>query len=259
MAETPLSSLWDGLSPHLLATFYVVEPSQDDMTVWHRSETDASEVVAPFTEANFEVDLTWQNSFENAGAESKAPALMAMLQSGSFQPVIDAVFGEKGQPTAAKLSEYVSQAFGRTGITKLNSTQIFLGMPCYKITGTLLFRAWRDAVSEVEKPIDKLMSWALPQKLSPDGSIFSRAVQTTRGEMGYLDALMPSVAPLRIGMRYKNRNFYPLVIENISMPLTSPINSEGHFVNIELQITLSSLAAIDRDDWANTKTQTIAI
>ena len=43
------------------------------------------------------------------------------------------------------------------------------------------------------------------------------------------------------------------------MPLTSPINSEGHFVNIELQITLSSLAAIDRDDWANTKTQTIAI
>lgn len=241
-----LSSKWDGLSDHLIATFYEVERTGTDE--W--TATGGDSVAAPLSEANMEFDLNWQSPFEQAGPESRAPALMAMLQSGQFQPYVDALLGENSS-TGAKINASMEQFEGRTGITKLNSTQVFQGMPPMKITCTAIFRAWDDAVSEVERPVEQLMQWALPQSLSKDGSLTARGAQYLSGEMGAVDALMPSLAPKKIAMIYKGRCYSPLVIESIGYPIASPVNSDGHYIQLAVPLTLATLTAIDKDDWIN--------
>ena len=251
-ANNDLTSLWDGLSPHLIATFYEVAKTGNDTWARIDGKTDPIAVKAPLVDSNMEITLNWQSPFEQAGAESKASALMAMLQSGALQPIVDAVMGKKGDPNDGaqrKSNEFLKQFEGRTGITKLNSTQVFNGMPPIKIAVTALFRAWRNAASEVEAPFNKLMEWALPIELSKDGSLLARSIETAKGDKGYLDALMPSAAPTRIAMVHKGRIFSPLVIESIGMPMSSPVDKDGRFVELAVPMTLCTLTAIDRRDW----------
>lgn len=256
-----LSSKWDGLSPLLIASFYVVVKSGDK---WGRAEGEEGFVTvkAALIDANIDIALNWQSPFESAGPESKAPMLMAMLQSGALQPLVDAMFnkgdqkdgGGNGAAEAQKKSnEFLKQFEGRTGITKLNSTQVFSGMPPMKIQATALFRAWSDPASEVEAPMNKLMEWALPKFLEKDSTIFSNAVEAAKGEKGYVEALMPSQSPVTIAMKYKGRLYSPLVIESVGVPISSPIDSGGNFIEMALPLTLSSLTAIDRTDWVNGK------
>ena len=260
-ANRPYSSLWDGLSEHLIACFYQVEKGENG--VWARNP-NSPDVYAPLTEASMSMHLNWQSQFEQAGHESKYPGMTAMMQSGMIQPVIDSVggaaegiFGSAANQAQSMASRFFRDFEGRTSITKLNSTQVFSGMAPVKIQATALFRAWRDPVSEVEDPFDKLMEWALPVYLDKDSTVLSRAADTVRGTRGYVDALMPSVAPVVIGMTYKQRSYLPLVIESIDMPMGSPVSSEGRYVELAVPMTLCSLTAIDRKDWADWATNAL--
>ena len=249
---TGLGSRWDGLNPHLIASFWEVDKKG-------KTKSPLS-VFAPLTQAEMEVSLQWQSAFEDAGAESKAPALMAMLQSGALQPVMaalglgggDGKAQEKDSKGGATASSFLSEAEGRTGITKINSTQVFVGMAPVKFTVTALFRAWLNPVSEVQRPYDQLMNWALPIKLSPDGMVVN-AINAAKGKGSFVETLMPSVAPTMVAMRYKGRTYAPLVIESIGQPMDSPIDGQGNYTQMAVPLTLASLAAWDRQDWANTK------
>ncbi|PSJ15930.1 hypothetical protein, partial [Nitrosomonas supralitoralis] len=193
----------------------------------------------------------------HAGPESRAPTLLAMLQSGALQPVIDAVTSNDSPESGViglaqqKSNDFIRQFEGRTGITKLNSIQVFNGMPPVKIQVTAIFRAWDDPMKEVEEPFNKLMEWALPVKLSPDGSVLARSAQAARGNSGFIEALVPSIAPTTIALRYKNRIYSPLVIEAISEQMTSSIDAKGRYVELLVPMTLATLTALDRDDWVN--------
>lgn len=251
-----LSSRWDGLSPHLIARFYEVKKTNNG--AWMRTpDSDRKTVLAPLSEANIEISLNWQSPFEHAGPESRAPTLLAMLQSGALQPIIDAFIGGGGDTgglasqAQQRSNDFIRQFEGRTGITKLNSTQVFNGMPPAKFQITALFRAWSDPAKEVEEPFDKLMQWALPIKLSPDGSVLARSAQAARGESNFIDALVPSLAPTLVAMQYKGRTYSPLVIESISDPIGSSVNYKGKYVEKSVQMTLATLTAIDRDDWGD--------
>lgn len=252
-----LSSKWDGLSKHLLASFFVVENVDG---VWKRSEkADPAMVVAPLSEASMEMSLNWQSPFESAGPETKAPALMAMLSSGALQPFVEAALNGNGKAADAsaaqkKSSDFLRQFEGRTGITRLNSTQVFAGMPPLKIQVNAVFRAWDDPASEVEAPVEKLMQWALPVSLSKDGSMLARATQTARGEMSYVEALMPSISPVRIAMTFKGRTYCPMVIESIGKPLDAAVDRKGRHVHLVIPMTLGSLTALDREMWGEFKT-----
>ncbi|SET41650.1 hypothetical protein SAMN05216326_12576 [Nitrosomonas marina] len=268
MANTPslenktLSSAWDGLSPHLIASIYQIERTESGAYA-RTKNTDPDIVQTPFSEASMEISLNWQSAFEHSGPENRAPTLLAMLQSGALQPIIDAVAGFAGDGSSEGLlrgiatnaqqesNRFIRQFEGRTGITKLNSTQVFNGMPPVKFQVTALFRAWRDPYAEVEAPFEKLMSWSLPVKLSPDGSILARSVNSARGETGFIDALVPSIAPVLVALRYKKRTYAPLVIESVTDPISSPIDVEGRFIEKAVPMTLATLTAIDRDDWTN--------
>lgn len=253
-----LASRWDGLSDKLIASFYEVEKAPYG-EYWKR--IGSSPVVkAPLTEASMEIALNWQSPFEQAGPESKAPALFAMIQSGALQPIVDGLNPFKKDKSSGpdheaikKSDNFLKQFEGRTGITKLNSTQVFNGMPPVKIQVSALFRAWRDPVEEVESPFEQLMQWALPVELAPDGSVLSRLAQSAKGEMGFVEALLPSRSPVRIAMHYKNRTFSPLVIESIVRPLNSPVDKNGNFVELLVPMMLCTLTALDRADWSFSK------
>lgn len=204
-----------------------------------------------------EVTLNWQSPFESAGPETKAPALMAMLSSGALQPVVDVLFGRRGSdPGVAqkKSDEFLRQFEGRTGITQLNSTQVFSGMPPVKIQVVALFRAWLAPGKEVMEPVEKLMEWALPVELAADGSALTRLVDTLKGKRGAIEVLMPSRSPVHIAMTYKGRTYSPLVIESIGQPLDAPINRNGLYVEQLIPMTLCTLTALDRKMWAGLKT-----
>jgi len=261
-----LSSLWDGLSDHLIAEFWEIAKIGDGYDArWGRidGKTDPKVVRAPLSDVTMEVSLNWQSPFESSGPECKAPALTAMLQSGTLLPIVDAISEAAGikdkdslagkifsfldaEEAVRKSNDFLKQFEGRTGITKLNSTQVFTGMPPLKIQATAIFRAWRDTLTEVEMPFAKLMEWALPIELSKDGSIVARLLDKGRG---MVESLMPSVSPTRIAMKYKNRLFSPLVIESITHPLQSDVDSNGRYVQLAIPMTLCSLTAIDRADW----------
>ena len=254
-----LSSLWNGLSPVLIARFYPLKKMPDG-SGWEqsrdKSEVSASdrysiddgvEVHAPITDGTSEMTLSWNSPFEGAGAESKAPALTAMLQSGTLTPMLQAIAQELGYDAAGTAAAgMLEKAAGRTGITKLNSTQIFSGMPPLKLSMTLHFRALVDPIAEVRAPIAQLQKWAVPQLLSADGLIAGGIKGA--GKKDFIETIFPSIAPQIIGMRFGDRTYEPMVIESISEPFTSPRSDKGVLVQQSIQITLSTLNALDRRD-----------
>jgi len=132
----------------------------------------------------------------------------------------------------------------------LNSVQVFAGMPPCKFSVTALFRAWKDPVKEVEEPFNQLMEWALPVELARDSTLLSNAISAAKGSKDWIDAVLPSKSPTLIAMLYKGRTFSPLVIESISEPLSSPIDRNGKFTELMVPMTLATLTALDRKDWA---------
>ena len=70
---------------------------------------------------SLEVGLNWQSPFEGVGERGKAPALMSMLQSGAFQPLIDSIGGK----TKEVLQNTVDEARGRTGH---NQAELYPGL-----------------------------------------------------------------------------------------------------------------------------------
>ncbi len=246
-----------GLNENLIARIYPVNPQGIRLP-------GSAEIQAPLIDgATLEGAFNWNSPFENAGAESKAPALTAMIQSGAILPVMNALSGvagdsEKGKTQGGMMADaagVLGEFQGKTGLTKLNSTQIFSGMPPIKISVTLVFRAFANARSEVMRPYEQLWKWALPQYLAPDGvvaELIKTATATNQDQnkaKSYLNALMPSEAPQLIAFEYKNRAFAPMVIESITEPLDSPITKDGDYVRLLVPVTLSTLSALDKNDW----------
>lgn len=231
--KTELSSAWDGLSKHLIASFFEVDRTG--------KRTDENLIVkAPLTDASLEISLGWHSPFESAG-EGKYPTFNALLQSGAIQ------IGDN------KAHDFLRSFEGRTGVTKLNSTQVFNAAAPIKITVSALFRAWLDPYSEVERPTNQLFQWALPKSLGQDGMLMTKAYEAWKsGRADIAKFAFPSLAPQLLGMSYKSRYFAPLVIESIGLPLNSPVDKNGKFVDLIIPMTLCSLTAWDRQDWQAT-------
>lgn len=265
-AQTPtakiLSSKWDGLNPHLIAKFYPVKLA-DNGNDWVQSfdtrtlsaadnftVDDGYEVWAPLTDGSQEMTLNWNSPFEGTGAESKAPSISAMLQSGTLtadlQTLLSRISG--GSAVAGNVVKLLRSATGRTGITKLNSTQVFSGMPPVKFSFTAHFRALIDPYTEVRQPVTQLEQWALPQYLANDG-VIAGALQNGL-KQSPLETIYPSVAPQLLAMRYGDQTILPIVIESISKPFTVPRSSKGEVLNVAIQLTVATLTAIDRRDVA---------
>jgi hypothetical protein len=239
-----------GLNKHLICSIYPMTRVGDG-TAWERDDEGGS-FAAPLTQASMEITPNWQSPFEGAGVESKFPELAQMSQAGMFQGVLTALGAKvsdedrKDANMMGKLSEAARGLMGRSGVTKLNSTQVFSGMPPIKIQVTAFLRAFKDPWAEVEAPLKQLQEWTLPRHLAKDGVLAQ--FLTDKNVL----SLMPSEVPTIVGFAYKNRIFQPMVIESVSDPLDAPIDNIGNRISASVQITLCTLTALDRDDWHKT-------
>ncbi|WP_227461701.1 hypothetical protein [Cupriavidus pauculus] len=257
--STILTSDWTGMNPNLIAKFYPVKrlsdggwsQSRESRTVSQAEKyvvDDAFEVHAPITDCTMDMTLNWQSPFEGAGAESKAPTLSAMLQSGSLQPTVAAFDSAVGTNLSnGGAGATLNEAVGRTGITKLNSTQTFSGMPPVSFTLTAHFRALVDPRREVRDPITQLEEWAAPQYLAPDG-VIANAIKNGTKE-SFVQTTFPSEAPQIIAFQYADRLVMPLVIESVSEPITVPRSFDGFALTVAVQMKLCSLTAWERRDF----------
>lgn len=247
-----LRSDWTGLSPHLIATFYPVRQVEGSANVLWERVPDSVEVQAPITDGTIEQTANWTSPFENQQADAKLSTFSAMLQSGGFESALNALANLFPKDSAAagaigSLNKSLEGLKGKTAITKLNSVQIFTGMPPMKINVTAHFRALSSAISEVREPLNQLMAWVLPKKLSESGIVSKVLTDGVAAK-----TLYSSDAPTIIGIRYADMLFMPIVIESMSHPLTGPRNTMGTMISAQTTLSLSTLSALDRQDWVNT-------
>lgn len=217
---------------------------------WER-EPDSIEVQAPLTDGTIDQSANWTSPFENQTADAKLSSLSSMLQMGGFDAILNSLQERVGKDGAMggqieNANSALKTLEGKTAVTKLNSTQIFSGMPPLKITATAHFRALYDAASEVREPMDQLMRWTLPKKLSTQGLVGN--VLDSSKEKGWR-TIYPSEAPQIIGMRYADALFMPMVIEHHPQPLTGPRDADGVMIHASITITIGSLTALDQNDW----------
>jgi hypothetical protein len=250
-ATKVLSSDWGGLNPLLIASFYPVERvlSADGKSERWQRVPDSTEVRAPLTEFNMEHTANWNSPFENTGADQKFSSVSALLQAGALAPLmaqLQSLLKTQGADASALSS--VSSLEGRSSVTKLNSRQIYNGTPPYKLTGTAQFKAFADAYEEVEAPVNQLVAWNLPKMLAADGPVLSLL-------MAGSPSLYPSEVPQIIGMSFAGMQFLPLVIETCSYPIGGPRTSKGHLIEAPVQLSIASLSAIDKGDWAGFTTR----
>lgn len=242
--SVPLQSDWTGLSDQLIASFFPLKSTlvqKADGTksyIWDR-DMSQPEVRAPITDGMVDTSVNWHSAFEGVGADQKWSAVSALLQTGALKPIaeqLDKIFG--GQYAES----FTSSFEGKTSVTKLNSTQVFTGLPPTKVTVTALFRAFSDPSREVAAPVNQLMQWALPQFLATDGTILEAA-------KGNVQGFYPSRIPQIIGMKYAGSSYLPLVIEHAPSVITGPRDSKGRLLASSLTLSLSSLSSLDANDW----------
>lgn len=260
-----LTSQWGSLHSSLICRFFPVRRMSSG-TGWEQSSgmnaltdtytvDDGVEVHCAISDGHSDLSAGWHSPYENAGLEGKS--ISSMLQSGaatSFAQVLSGLglikdnFGDLGQ----KAVDFLHDIEGRTSITKLNSTQIYSGSGPLKLTLTAHFRALIDPVSEVQEPISQLRQWALPQVLASDGLLANAVKSSGESKSGVarkaIETLYPSRTPQLIGMKYGDMILQPLCIESISETFTNPRSDKGVMVSSSVQITLSTLTALDRRD-----------
>lgn len=219
-------------------------------------------IEAPISDANFEASFNWQSPFENAGPESKAPALMALLQTGQLSSFVDAAqsvaegllpdsVADKTASLGSKVKEASEALKNRTGITKLNSRQIFSGMPPVKISATLHFRAIKDPKTEVVEPYLNLLKCAFPRRLAESG-VFTEVLKalgdSSKSAKDVIYSMFPSYTPRFVSFKYSGNKYTPMVIESLSNPIDGPIDRNGYPLSRQVQITLATLTALDVED-----------
>ncbi|KPF47196.1 hypothetical protein IP87_15635 [beta proteobacterium AAP121] len=249
-AAPVLGSKFTGLSKHLKATLYAVDARGSRLP-------NTASVVAPVSEGTVELTANWQSPFELAGAEARAPAITGMLQSGALESYVAPFLGKDDDQSfrarlAREISEFGREGQGRSGMTKLNSTQVFTGAAPIKIPLTLHFRAFDNPRAEVREPIDQLARWTLARSLAKDGSIVSAIKAFSEGQ-GFLKALLPSESPTMVGLVFDGYTFAPLVIESMARSVTAPKSSAGEPLHVAVQIVLASLTALDAGDWTRAR------
>jgi hypothetical protein len=239
-----LSSDWGGLSPHLLAHLFEVkhQAAADGKSFFWVRDPNSVEVIAPITDASAEFTMLWQSDFEGAGPDQKFSSAAAMIQSGVFSQMLAELGTKFDSATFKSLADRARQYEGGSNFSRLNSMQVFNGMPPLKLPLTAHFRAMKDARREVKDPIDQLVRWSLPQELADFGPV---------GEaIGGRPGLFPSQAPVKLGMQYADLLLMPIVVESITVPVSGQRTRDGTLAYAAVNLQLATLTALDAKDWA---------
>lgn len=249
---------WGRLSKGLLAEIYPLKKINRDGGTFDFERAGAS-VFALLTEGQIEFSNNYTTPFESSNPETRLPNLMAMIQSGQLISAFGQIFGgdkTQGFLDLIGLSGLVEQGGdllqsleGRTNLTKINSTEIYVSTSPLKMPLTLVLRAWEDAKTEVEDPIARLESWTLPEYLYDQGLLVSLANSGGTVEEK-VQSLWPSKVPPFVAIQYAGRTYKPLLIETISSPLVVERDPDLNRLFAQVTLSVTSRTALDAPTWA---------
>lgn len=214
------------------------------------------------TDGEKTIESNYQTPFENSNPEHKLPTLMAALQTGELVEAManivgsDSLLGKSikvasdiADPVTGALKNFAKSAEGKTNLTKINTTQVFVSTASIRISLSLVLIALRDARVEVEEKIAQLEAWALPQYLSDRGLVNNvNDVIAQKGVAYASEGIFSGVVPPFICINLHGKAYAPFVIESVSSPIDAPIDENGNRLSLAFSINLLSRAAWDASD-----------
>lgn len=255
---TPSNVQWGSLSRSKIAEITLCDKDGKPLMSQDGSILETPIVEALLTEGDLSIESQYQSPFENSNPESKMPTLLGMLQSGELVAAVGKVaskedniagqllsgLSELSNPVASilgfdNIKDAVTSLEGRTNLTKVNSTQIFVSTAPIRMSVTLFFMALKDAKKEVESQIMLLQQWALPIELSDSTALTNLA----KGD--YANVLFPSKVPPFISLTYSGKTYLPFVIESVSTPIVGPTDSDSNRLSLSVTMTIASRQAWD--------------
>ena len=250
---------WGSLSQGLLAEIFPLKKVNTEGGKFHFERDGQVSVMALLTEGQIEFSNNYTTPFESANPETRLPNMMAMIQSGQMLSGLAQAFGGGYFQKALEVSgmsdiidkgaKLLESLEGRTSLTKINSTEIYVSSSPLKIPLTLVLRAWADARTEVEDPIALLESWTLPEYLH-DQSLLVGLANSGGDGGGFLNSIWPSKVPPFVGMSYAGRTYKPLLIESCSSPLVVERDENLNRLFAQVTINVTSRTALDAPEWA---------
>lgn len=204
---------------------------------------DGSQIIAVPIDGDISIDTQYSTPFENSNPEHRLPTLMGMLQSGDWVNTLEIglsnVFGVE---LSSDTKEKINALEGRSNLTKVNSTQIFVSTQPIMISTTLYFSTWRNAAVEVEEQLALLKQWALPLELS-EGSVLASALE----DKSFM-SLFPSQVPPYVSLHYGGKRYAPMLIQSVSEPLVLPMDEDGNRIYAQVQVTFVSRTSWDKNN-----------
>ncbi|HAV3807781.1 hypothetical protein [Acinetobacter baumannii] len=201
---------------------------------------------ALLTDGDKSIESQWQTPFENSNPELKMPMLMAGLQSGQLSQVAEQM---QSNPIAQVLSKLgvqdaMQSVEGRTNLTKVNTTQVFLSTSSVRLNLSIFFLAFSDAKTEVEDRIMQLEAWSLPVSLSSDSTLQN----VVNDSNTTLEGLFSGVIPPFVSLTTHGKTYKPFILESVSAPIVAPIDEKGNRLSLAVNISLLSRTAWDSKD-----------
>ena len=241
---------WGTVSKHKFAEFNICTVSRDEnnnevITV----DSNQPTVRAFLVDGDKTMESQWQTPFENSNPELKMPMLMAGLQTGqtviSMGAAAPAILGETAlavtKSAMQPIADFVKSVQGHTNLNKVNTTQVFLSTASVRLNLSLFFIALSDAKIEVEEKIMRLESWAVPAKLS-QGTVLTDVID--QGVAGLFSGIIPPY----IALTTHGKTYWPFILESVSAPIVTPIDTHGNRLNLAVNLSLMSRTAWDAED-----------
>ena len=258
---------WTGLNDCLMAHIRECDREGNDIK-------GGLSVLAPVTEAELQLENNWQSPFENSSAETRAPNLLGLLLSGEATKQFGAIAEAKlsADPNAAVVDKILGSVVGgvtsaigrvaealdfketmqflegRTSMSKVNSTQVFVGASPAKISMTLFFHALEDAGKEVEEPLRRLMMMAVPAFLADESGVTKLLAGTVANAPNPLSAFFSGMAPPLLKITFGGRTYGPLHLEPITVPMSGPMDAKGNRISCSVSTTFTSRQTWDSGD-----------
>lgn len=261
-----MTGQWGSLHPDLIAT--LTQCDVDGKTTAMTGTKDEGgmsmpaeaaygiSISAPIKEGNVEHQFNWASPFEAMNPEGNHQSVMGALQSGMIPTMLQSaalilppMAADAAADASAKAQKLTGLMVGRSGITKMNSRQVFNGNAPIKISMTLLFRAYQDPQSEVVNPYMDLLKMAYPEELAKDAVTWKAEHENLPKLEKAIGVLMPSIAPKFVSFRYKGETYAPMVIESVSKPLDAPYSTMGELF-LQIPVVLGTLSSWDARDVA---------
>ncbi len=245
LPSTESDPFYGSISKHKYAEFSLCDKDGNPV---------ASPVIrALLTDGDKSIESQWQTPFENSNPELKMPMLMANLQTGQMLQAA-ATLGENS-PFISALSDMASGPLataenalksveGRTNLTKVNTTQVFLSTSSVRLNLSIFFLAFSDARTEVEDKIMQLEAWSVPVSLSSESTLQN----VVNDSNTTLEGLFSGVIPPFVSLTTHGKTYKPFIIESVSAPIVAPIDEKGNRLSLAVNISLLSRTAWDSKD-----------